>query len=150
MFFKGGKKYTTPHDVAAYVDTFGGEFNAFTAEEYAGYYVKSAPEHTAKALDILADMMVQPSFPKEELEREKLVVIQELKMYEDRPDRLAYNKFKTFMYGDNSYGREIIGTEDNIRSFSQDDLFKHKHELYTKDNMLIVIAGKILQQEVLE
>lgn len=54
------------------------------------------------------------------------------------------------MYGDNSYGREIIGTEDNIRSFTQEDLFKHKQDLYTKDNMLIVIAGKILQQEVLE
>ena len=85
------------------MDTFGGEFNAFTGEEYAGYYVKSAPEHTAKALDILADMMVHPAFPEEELEREKLVVIQELKMYEDRPDRQAYNKFKRFMYGDTSY-----------------------------------------------
>ncbi len=108
MFFKGGKKFTNPHDVAAYVDTFGGEFNAFTGEEYAGYYVKSAPEHAPKALDMLADMMVHPTFPEEELEREKLVVIQELKMYEDRPDRQAYNKFKRYMYGDNSYGRETL------------------------------------------
>lgn len=150
MFFKWGKKYTTPHDVAAYVDTFGGEFNAFTSEEYAGYYVKSAPEHTTKAIDILADMMVHPSFPKEEMEREKLVVIQELKMYEDRPDHQAYNKFKTYMYGDNSYWWEIIGTEENIRSFTQADLLAHKQDLYTKDNMLIVIAGGITQQEQIE
>ncbi len=150
MFFKGGKKYTTPHDVAAYVDTFGGEFNAFTAEEYAWYYVKAAPEHAPKALDVLADMMVHPAFPKDEMEREKWVVIQELKMYEDRPDRQAFSKFKTYMYGDNSYGREIIGTEDNIRWFTQEDLFQHKEQLYTKDNMLIVVAGNILQQEVLE
>ncbi len=150
MFFKGGKKYTTPHDVAAYVDTFGGEFNAFTGEEYAGYYVKSAPEHASKALDVLADMMICPSFPVEEMEREKLVVIQELKMYEDRPDRQAYDKFKRFMYGDNSYGWEIIGTEQNIRSFTQQDLLNHKEDLYTKDNMIIVIGGKIEQPEVLE
>lgn len=150
MFFKGWKKYTTPHDVAAYVDTFGGEFNAFTGEEYAGYYVKSAPEHTLKALDMLADMMVHPTFPVEEMEREKLVVIQELKMYEDRPDRHAYDKFKRYMYGENSYGREIIWPEENIRSFTQEDLFTHKHNLYTKDNMLIVIAGKIENQQEIE
>lgn len=95
-------------------------------------------------------MMVHPTFPVEEMEREKLVVIQELKMYEDRPDRQAYTKFKRYFYGDNSYGREIIGTEDNIRGFSQDDLFAHKQQLYTKDNMLIVIAGKIEQQDALE
>lgn len=84
------------------------------------------------------------------MEREKLVVIQELKMYEDRPDRQAYNKFKTYMYGDNSYGREIIGTEENIRGFTQKDLLAHKQSLYTKDNMLIVIAGGITQQEQIE
>lgn len=150
MFFKGGKKFTNPHDVAAYVDTFGGEFNAFTGEEYAGYYVKSAPEHAPKALDMLADMMVHPTFPEEELEREKLVVIQELKMYEDRPDRQAYNKFKRYMYGDNSYGRETLWPEANIRAFTQQDLFTHKRNLYTKDNMLIVIAGKIHDQAILE
>ena len=150
MFFKGGVKYKTPHHVAAYVDAFGGEFNAFTSEEYAGYYVKSAPEHTAKAIDILSDMMVNPAFPGDEMEREKLVVIQELKMYEDRPDRQAYDKFKHYFYGDNSYGREIVGTEDNIRSFSQDDLFGHKNNLYAKDNLVIIIAGKIEDQEMVE
>ncbi|MBP6911239.1 insulinase family protein [Patescibacteria group bacterium] len=132
------------------MDTFGGEFNAFTGEEYAGYYVKSAPEHTMKALDMLADMMVNPVFPIEEMEREKLVVIQELKMYEDRPDRQAYDKFKRYMYGDTSYGWEIIGPEENIRKFTQEDLFNHKHSLYTKDNMLIVIAGKIEHQTEIE
>lgn len=95
-------------------------------------------------------MMVHPLFPQDEMEREKLVVVQELKMYEDRPDRQAYNKFKRYMYGDNSYGREILGPESNIRRFTQEDLFAHKHNLYTKDNMLIVIAGSIEQPERLE
>jgi predicted Zn-dependent peptidase len=71
MFFKGGKIYTTPHAVAAAVDTFGGEFNAYTANEYAGYYIKCAPEYAHKAVEILADMLVNAQFPVEEMEREK-------------------------------------------------------------------------------
>lgn len=86
MFFKGGKKYTSPKVVVETIDELGGEFNAFTGNDYAGYYVKSAPEHIYTALDVLGDMMVHSSFPKDELEKEKGVVIQEIKMYDDRPD----------------------------------------------------------------
>ncbi len=71
MFFKGGKKYTTPKAVAEAIDSFGGEFNAFTGSEYAGYYVKCAPEYSHQAMDVLGDMLVHSQFPKEEMEREK-------------------------------------------------------------------------------
>ena len=71
MFFKGGKKYTSPKIVVETIDELGGEFNAFTGNDYAGYYVKSAPEHVYTALDVLGDMMVYSSFPKDELEKEK-------------------------------------------------------------------------------
>ncbi|MFZ2151300.1 MAG: pitrilysin family protein [Candidatus Absconditicoccaceae bacterium] len=143
LFFKGGKKYPTPKSVAEAVDKFGGEFNAYTGEEYAGYYVKCAPNFVYKAIDVLGDMMINPQFPKDELEREKGVVIQELKMYEDNPMALVMEKRQTYFYGDNSYGRPIIGTIDNINSFDQDMLKEHKTDLYSKDNLIIVIAGKI-------
>ena len=88
-------------------------------------------------------MMINPAFPKEELEREKGVVIQELKMYEDNPIALVMDKRQRYYFGDNSYGRPTIGTEENIKSFNQKKLFTHQADLYTKDNLIISIAGKI-------
>ncbi len=150
MFFKWGASYTTPKSVAEAVDAFGGEFNAYTGNEYAGYYVKSSPEHIYKAIDVLSDMMCHPLFPKDEMEREKGVVIQELKMYEDNPQAMVSEKWQNYYLGDNSFGWPIIGTESNILSFSQDALFAHKANLYTKDNLIIVVAGKIEDQGSIE
>lgn len=149
LFFKWGKKYPTPKDVAEAVDKFWGEFNAYTGDEFAGYYVKCAPEFIDKAIDVLADMMNHAKFNQEELEREKGVVIQELKMYEDNPMAMAMQKRQSYFLGDNSYGRPIIGTEGNIKSFSQDMLFEHKAQLYTKDNLIIMIAGKIIEKDAI-
>ncbi len=143
MFFKWGKKYPTPKSVAAAVDRFGGQFNAYTGDEYAGYYVKAAPQFLREAVDVLGDMMTNPQFPLEELEREKGVVIQEIKMYEDNPQRLVYDKWQRYFYGDNSYGWSTLGPEENIKSFNQDMLFAHKQSLYTKDNIVITVAGRI-------
>ncbi len=143
MFFKWWKKYRTPKEVSQTIDQIGWEFNAFTSEEYAWYWVKSAPEYLEISLDVLADMLVYAKFPKDEIEREKWVVIQEIKMYEDMPHRLIYDLFKEYYYGDNSYWWPILWPEQNILKFNQDLLFKYKEELYTKDNSLIVIAWSI-------
>lgn len=146
MFFKGWKKYPSPHSVAEAVDSFGGEFNAFTSDEYAGYYVKCAPGFVHQAIDVLSDMLVDAQFPEDEMQREKSVVIQEMAMYEDMPNRLVYDKWKERYYGDNSYGRPTIGSEQTVNSFTREDLFRHKEELYSKDNLIIVVAGNIKDQ----
>lgn len=146
MFFKGGKKYPTPKSVAAAVDAFGGEFNAYTGDEYAGYYVKAAPQFLTQAIDVLGDMMINPQFPHDEMEREKGVVIQEIKMYEDNPQRLVFDKWQEYFYGDNSYGWSTLGPEANIKAFTQDMLFTHKDALYTKDNIVITVAGNIVDR----
>ncbi|GHV21628.1 putative zinc protease YmxG [Bacteroidia bacterium] len=146
-FFKGGEKYTTPKAVAEAVDRFGGEFNAGTGNATVSYYVKCAPNFAEQALDVLADMMMHAQFPEAELEREKGVVIQELKMYEDNPQALAMDKRSHRYFGENSYGRPIIGTIENIQSFTQKTLQTYKYALYTKDNLIIVIAGKIMDPE---
>ncbi len=150
LFFKGGEKYPTPKAVAEAVDKFGGEFNAYTWDEYAWYYVKCAPEFTNQAIDVLGDMMMNAKFPKEELEREKWVVIQELKMYEDNPMALVSQKRQERYFGDNNYGRPTIWTIENILSFDQDMLFQHKEQLYTKDNLIIIVTGKIQNQNEVE
>lgn len=150
LFFKWGKNYPTPMDVAVALDKIGGEFNAYTWDEHAGYYVKCAPEFFAQALDVLGDMMIHPAFPKDELEREKWVVIQELKMYEDNPMAMAMEKRQRYFYGDTSYGRSTIGTQENILSFTQEMLFEHKADLYSKDNMVITIAGKFVNIDTMK
>jgi predicted Zn-dependent peptidase len=149
-FFKGGKKYKTPQAVAEAVDRFGGVFNAGTGDAIVNYYIKCAPNFTEPALDILADMMMDAQFPAAELEREKSVVIQELKMYEDHPQSLLADKRKHRYFGENSYGRPIIGTIENIQSFNQDKLIAYKSALYTKDNLIIVIAGNLMDKQKIE
>jgi len=150
MFFKGWKKYSTPQIVAETIDEIGWEFNAYTGEEYAGYYVKSAPQYVLRWIDVLWDMLVNSLFPIEEMEREKSVVIQEIMMYEDMPHRLVIDKFKRYFYGDNSYGRSITGPVDNIKTFTQDSLFEHRNSLYTKDNTIIIVAWRIENQADIE
>ncbi len=116
----------------------------------AGYYVKCAPEFVHQAIEVLGDMMIHAQFPLEELEKEKGVVIQELKMYEDNPMSLVSQKWQKFYYGDNPHGWPIIGTIENISSFSQEMLFEHKNNLYSKDNLIILIAGKISNPEAIK
>ena len=150
MFFKWGKKYTTPASVAQAVESFGGEFNAYTGDEIASYYVKCPPQHTSKAIDVLSDMMIHAQFPQEEMEREKNVVVQEIKMYDDNPQALVGEQRNKRYHGDNAYGRSILGPEENVMSFTREDLFHHQKSFYTKDNMILVIAGKIEDQTKLE
>lgn len=150
MFFKWWKKYETPKAVAEAVDSFGGEFNAFTSDTYAGYYVKSAPEFVEKWLDVLGDMIMNARFPQDEMEREKWVVIQEVKMYEDQPTALVADKWQEFFYGDNSYGWSTLWPVENIQNFTRQDLIDHKLDLYTKDNLIVIISGKIIDPKAVE
>lgn len=99
---------------------------------------------------MLGDMMIHAKFPSDELEREKGVVIQELKMYEDNPMSLALNKWQEYYFGDNSYGRPTIGTVENVSSFTQEMLFQHKNDLYSKDNLIIIVSGKIENSDTLK
>ena len=150
MFFKWGKKYTTAKKVTETIDNIWWGFNAFTWRETTGYYVKVAPEYVNLALDLLADMIVSPNFDKNEIEKEKQVIIQELKMNQDNPHKVLLNKFLEFYYGNNPYGWPVIWTENNILSFEQKDFFDYKNALYTKDNLVIAIAGNIKNQKEIE
>ncbi len=150
LFFKWWKKYKNPKEVAEAIDSFGGEFNAFTGDEYAGYYVKSSPEFVNKSIDVLWDMMTNACFPEEEMQREKWVVIQEIMMYQDNPVALVMDKWKEFYFGDNSYGWSTLWPKENVESFTREDLIKHKNNLYTKDNLILIISGKIEDQWKIE
>jgi len=95
-------------------------------------------------------MLVNPNFDPKEIEREKWVIVQELKMNQDNPHKVLMNNFLKFYYGDTPYGREVIWNEENILSFQQKDFFGYKNALYTKDNLIIAIAWKIWNQKKIE
>lgn len=136
--------------MAKAVDAFGGTFNAYTSDELASYYVKCAPEFVDRAIDILGDMMVDSTFNVPELEREKGVVLQEIMMKQDNPARLVFDKWKLFYYGDNPFGRSTLGPVENVQSFGQDHLIDHKEALYTKDNLVVVVAGNLNDKDVIK
>ncbi|MBI2117840.1 insulinase family protein, partial [Candidatus Peregrinibacteria bacterium] len=147
MFFKGGKKYPTTKDVSVAIDGVGGEFNAFTAKEYAGYYVKVAAEHTELACDILSDMLLHASFPPKEIDKERGVIMEEERMYQDTPMYRAGWDFEELLYGDHPLGWDTIGKEEIIRSVTQADFQKHKDLLYTPDNLVVAFAGKVTKKD---
>jgi len=147
MFFKGWERYPDAKSVSKAIDRIGGEFNAFTGKQRVGYYVKTNKNHTSKAIDVLSDMMVNAKFPKNEIEKERWVILQELKMYEDSPQKDIYDKFRRYYYGDNNYGWTTLGTIDNINSISQQNFFDYKNKLYTKQNMVIVVSWDLPNED---
>lgn len=149
MFFKGGRRYKNTKEVSAAIDGVGGEFNAFTGKEYAGYYVKTAAEQTELAMDVLSDMLLYATFPQEEIEKERGVIMEEERMYQDTPMYRAGWDFEEVLYGDHPLGWDTIGKETVIRSVNQDDFQKHKDELYSAENLVVTFAGKVTPEQAL-
>ncbi len=149
MFFKGGKKYTNTKEVSAAIDGVGGDFNAFTGKEYAGYYVKVAAPEVELACDVLSDMLLHASFPQEEIEKERGVIMEEERMYQDTPMYRAGWDFEELLYGDHPLGWDTIGTEKVIMGVQQADFKKHRDELYVPGNLVIAFAGKITPKEAM-
>ncbi|MFA6024105.1 MAG: pitrilysin family protein [Candidatus Gracilibacteria bacterium] len=148
MFFKGAKKYTNAKAVSEAIDSVGGEFNAFTSKEYAGYYVKTAAANMRLAMDVLSDMMMNARFDQEEIEKERGVIMEEFNMYQDTPMyQVAWN-FERGIFGDQPIGWDEVGTKDVIRALQRDDFVEYKESLYTPANMVICLAGNVDHDEV--
>lgn len=149
MFFKGGKKYKTTQEVSMAIDGVGGDFNAFTGKEYAGYYVKVASEQKEMACDVLSDMLLHATFPPEEIDKERGVIIEEERMYQDTPMYRAGWDFEELVFGNCPLGWDTIGTEELIKGVTQADFQAHKDKLYTADNTVIAFAGKVTEKEAM-
>ncbi|MFA6039569.1 MAG: pitrilysin family protein [Candidatus Peribacteraceae bacterium] len=143
MFFKGGKKYRNTREVSAAIDGVGGDFNAFTGKEYAGYYVKVAADQVRMACDVISDMLLHASFPPEEIEKERGVIMEEERMYQDTPMYRSGWDFEELLFGNHPLGWDTIGTEEVIRGVRQEDFLRHREALYTPKNLVVTFAGKI-------
>ncbi|MCR6111069.1 insulinase family protein [Bacillus sp. A301a_S52] len=142
MFFKGTKSRSA-HEIAESFDSIGGHVNALTSKEYTCYYAKVLDTHAKYAVDVLADMYFNSTFEKRELEKEKGVVLEEIKMYEDTPDDLVHDLLSKASYGDHPLGFPILGTEQTLDSFSSDDLFSYMNQYYHANNVVISICGNV-------
>lgn len=148
MFFKGTKKRPTAFDISQELDGLGAEYNAFTGEEYTGYYAKVAAKHWGKALDVISDLFLNAKLEQEEIDRERGAILQEINMYEDMPMRRVHEYFKTLLYGDTPLGWDIAGPKTNIKAFQRKDFVKFLNRGYVGENIVVGVAGNIHPQTV--
>lgn len=147
MLFKGTETRSA-EDIAQRVDSIGGQLDAFTSKEYAGYYVKVLDEHLPVAVDILSDLVSHPVFAPEEIEREKKVVLEEIKMVEDTPDDLVHELFAESYWNGHPLGRPILGTPQSVAALDQDILRQYFRDTYTADNFIVVAVGHLTHDAV--
>ncbi len=144
MFFKGTKTRSA-REIAESFDSIGGQVNAFTSKEYTCYYAKVLDNHANFALEVLADMFFNSTFDEEELKKEKNVVYEEIKMYEDTPDDIVHDLLSKAVYENHPLGYPILGTEETLASFTGETLKEYMHNTYTPENVVISIAGNITE-----
>jgi len=147
MLFKGTSTRTA-EDIAQAIDSIGGQLDAFTAKEYASYYIKVLDEHLPLAVDILADIVRNPAFAADDIEREKKVVVEEIKMVEDTPDDLVHEIFTQGFWEDHPLGRPILGTKDTVESFNADLLRNYFKSVYTASNLIVSAVGNLEHERV--
>lgn len=149
LLFKGTADRTA-RQIAQAIDGRGGNLNAFTSKEHTCYYAKVLDEHLGVAMDVLADMLQNSLFDPGEMGKEKGVIIEEIKMYEDVPDDVVHDLFCTAMWRDHYLGRPIVGTAESVRSMSREDILSYFDERYIADNIVIAVAGNVTHDQVVE
>jgi len=142
MLFKGTGTRSA-EDIAQAIDSIGGQLDAFTAKEYASYYIKVLDEHLPLAIDILSDIVRNPAFGAEDIEREKKVVVEEIKMVEDTPDDVVHELFTQGFWENHPLGRPILGTKDTVESFTPDLLRDYFRNAYTAKNLIVSAVGNL-------
>ena len=149
MVFKGTKKRSMKA-ISRSIESVGGYMNAFTSKEHTCYYARVLDEHTGLATDVLADLALNPIFPEKELEKEKGVVIEELRNAEDDPDDIIHDYLEKALYGEHSLGFPVIGTEKNLRSFTKQALTDYRARHYVPSNIVVAAAGNVRHEEFLK
>jgi len=149
MAFKGTKKRTA-FDIASEFDAIGGKMNAYTSKEVTNFYAVVLDKHVDIAVDILSDIFLNSVYDPKEMETEKGVIVEEIKMYEDTPDELIHDLFTEVIYHGHPIGRPTIGSEKTVRAIKRDDLLGYTKEHYTPDNTIIALAGNIEHEDAIK
>jgi predicted Zn-dependent peptidase len=149
MLFKGTPKRSA-EDIAREMDAIGGDLDAFTGREFVGYDMKVLDEHLPLALEILSDMLRNPSMAPEDIEKERGVILEELKMEKDSPEAMVHELFVSRFWRGHSLGRPIIGTKRTLDSFDEPALRAYHESHYTASNVTVTAAGNLTHDAVVE
>jgi predicted Zn-dependent peptidase len=143
MSFKGSKKRPTPSKVNDFINDIGGIYNAYTDKELTAYHVKISSDHLVEVLDYLSDNLINPINSKEEFNREKNVVIEDIKMHKDRPMEEVIELFEENIFTEKSLGRRIAGTVESVRKIKHEELLEFEQDHYIAENIVVVICGNL-------
>ncbi len=149
MVFKGTARRSA-EDIAREVDSVGGMLDAFTSKEMVCFNTRVLDEHLPKAFDVLADMVLDPKFAEDEIEREKSVILEEIRMTQDNPEDLVHELFTQNFWAPHALGKPILGTPETVSSFSRDSLCDWFDEWYAPNNMVITAAGHLTHSQLMK
>jgi predicted Zn-dependent peptidase len=149
LFFKGTKKRTAK-DIAIEMDSIGGEMNAFTSQETTTYYAKVVDEHLPIAIDLLSDILIGSRFDPFEMEKERKVILEEIKGVEDTPDDFIHELFTNTVWPNNSLGRPILGTRETIKGMKHEDIISYIENYYSPREIVISVAGNFEHARLVE
>src|SRR5258708_26815449 len=147
MAFKGTQKRPSAMTISTLIDGIGGEFNAFTGKESTAYYIKSGANHVELSLDVLSDMLQHMLLDPKEINKERGVILEVINLYEDTPARKIGDIYEYLLYGDTPMGWDIAGEKDIINVITKEDFLQYMQNLYSADNITIVVAGGINNTE---
>src|SRR5256712_3320301 len=148
LVFKGTATRSTS-DIARIIDILGGDVDAFTGKEYTSFYAQVLDEQVGTALDLLTDIVVSPRFSQADLEAERSVILEEIKMVEDTPDDLVHEIFVTSFWPDHPFGRPILGTADTVGRLGRDHILAHYAETFHPANMIFCASGNVRPEQLI-
>lgn len=149
MFFKGTKNRTA-RELAESLEAVGGQLNAFTTKELTCYFAKVLDENIHLAIDVLSDMFFNSLFDSNEMEKEKNVIIEEIKMYQDTPDELIHDLFSQYVWDGHPLGKPILGIADSVKGLNYQKINHYLSTRYTPEKVVIAVAGKIKHDEIVD
>ena len=149
MLFKGTTNRTSK-ELAREIDNLGGVINAFTSKECTCFYVKLLDEHINIGIDVLSDMILNSRFDERDIKKEKSVILEELKMYEDSPDDLVYDLLLENIYKDHSLGMNILGDRQSLKNLKRESILDYYNEYYVPNNSIISICGNFKFEEIVK
>ncbi|MGN6186460.1 MAG: M16 family metallopeptidase [Thermoanaerobaculia bacterium] len=148
LVFKGTKKRTTA-EIAQVIDILGGDVDAFTGKEYTSFYAHVLDEQVPTALELLTEIVTSPRFTDDDVEMERGVILEEIKMVEDTPDDLVHEIFVTAFWPDHPLGRPILGTEETITRLQRAKIIEHYEETFQPSNVIFAASGNVKLEDVL-
>ncbi len=148
LHFKGTKKRPKAQIISEEFDNLGSSSNAYTTNEMTAYYAVGDSNSFKKILDLISDMYLNSAFPKEEIEKEKGVIVEEINMYEDMPSYQAGELLDELLYGDQPVGRSVAGNKESVKKMTREDFVDYKNKNYVAEKTVVVVSGNVNKKEV--